>query len=235
MSLHPTPPVRPAVNIQSTTPPTKRTWRGETPEARVHKRQEQLMEAALTTFARHGIAKTTMRDICTEARLTERYFYEAFKSTDDAFDCVYTALKQQLVQRVAHALTDATPGVVSLGKAGLRAFYLFIKEDPRRAQIMLIDAFSANQHSAEKSRRTIGEYVDMIRTMTSTLYPEVPKTADLDMLASGLLGLAVQVGTVWARDGYKQSIDTVLSFNLYAWHGLEGWMAATRRKAAAAR
>jgi AcrR family transcriptional regulator len=219
------------VNIQSPPPPTKRSWRGESPEARVHKRKELLMESALTTFARHGIAKTTMRDICTEARLTERYFYEAFKSTDDAFDCVYTALRQQLVQRVAHALTDAPRGVVSLGKAGLRAFYLFIKEDPRRAQIMLIDAFTANQRSAEKSRRTISEYVDMIRAMASTLYPDLPKTTDLDMLASGLLGLAVQVGTVWARDGYQQSIDTVLSFNLYAWHGLEGWMTATGSKA----
>jgi len=209
------------MNTVSATSPATRSYKGASIEERRHQRRERLIDAALEVFARRGISKTTIRDICSEARLTERYFYESFKSTEEAFDAVYLHLKCQLVARVTEALSHAPQSVEQLASGGLRAFYVFLREDPRRAQIMLIDAFTANQRSQEKSKKAVREYIELVRQLAATLYPDLYKKLDFEMLAGGLLGMAIQVGMIWARSNYEKPIEEVLGYNLYAWQGLE--------------
>lgn len=213
----------------TSTPNVTRTWRGESADERRQQRRERFLEAALTSFAKHGIAKTTMRDICAEARLTERYFYESFGSTEQAFDVVYASLKGELVQRVTQALLSAPKDIESLAREGLRAFYTFIQEDRRRGQIMLIDAVSANQSSLARSRLAMREYVALMDHLADDLVPpEIRGRLDVEWLAWGLLGLAIQVGGMWIGDGMKRPVDEVLDYNLYAWRGLSDWLKAPR-------
>lgn len=207
-------------------PVVARNWRGESPEERRLQRRERLMEASLEAFSQHGIEKTTMRDICAQARLTERYFYESFRNTEDAFDAVYAMLKQELVERVSTALARAPLNIPQLARDGLAAFYNFIKEDPRRAQIMLIDAFYANRKTLDKSRDAVKEYVVIIDQLARRLYPNMPANFDVEMVAWGLIGMCIQVGTMWAASGFKQPLDKILDYNLYAWRGLESWIDA---------
>jgi AcrR family transcriptional regulator len=210
---------------RASTPTVTRPWRGESAEDRRLQRRERLLEAALNAFAQHGIAKTTMRDICGGARLTERYFYESFSSTEQAFDEVYAMLKVELVQRVAEALIKAPRNIESLAHDGLHAFYTFIQEDPRRGKIMLIDAVSANRFSLERSRSAVKEYVALIESLAVELLPiGTRQKLDVEWIAWGLLGMAIQVGAIWISDGMRKSVDEVLAYNLYAWRGLQGML-----------
>lgn len=180
------------------------------------------MDAAFEVFATLGLARVTMRDICAQARLTERYFYDSFRSTEEAFDAVHQRQEELLFARVAQAMMTAPRTIDGLARAGLRAFYEFIQEDPRRAQVLLIDAFSANQQSIDRSKKAVGQYVSMIEHLARELFPSLPSGIHMDMLVWGLLGMAIQVGTIWARDQFRQTIDEVLEYNLYAWQGLQG-------------
>ncbi|MFZ5525246.1 MAG: TetR/AcrR family transcriptional regulator [Pseudomonadota bacterium] len=211
--------------------PPSRAYRGESAEARRQQRHEKLLEGAFEAFAALGIARTTMRDICAQARLTDRYFYESFRNTEDAFDAVHRWQRELLLQRVAQAMKDSPRGVESIARAGLHAFYSFIKEDPRRAQVLLIDAFSANRQSAEKVQRSLEQYATLIAGIARSLYPRLKRGFNLEMLMWGLLGMAIQVGTVWARNGFKEPVDEVLEYNLYAWQGLETWVNRMARDA----
>ena len=47
------------------------------------------------------LSQATMRNICVEARLAERYFYENFANIGETFDAVYQQLTEQL-HRVLH-------------------------------------------------------------------------------------------------------------------------------------
>jgi AcrR family transcriptional regulator len=217
----------------SSAPHVTRPWRGESAQDRRQQRRARFMEAALTSFAKHGIAKTTMRDICAEARLTERYFYESFSSTDHAFELLYASLKSELVQRVTQALLTAPKDIENLAREGLRAFYTFIQEDGRRGKIMLIDAVSANQHSLERSRHAVKEYVALMDQLADGLVPPDRRDhLDVEWVAWGLLGLAIQVGTMWIGEGMKRPVDEVLDYNLYAWRGLQGWITSPASKTA---
>lgn len=227
--LIPLPRHRPTMKQQNVAAVATRNWRGESPEERRVQRRERLVEACIEVFGRLGAEKATIRDICAQARLTERYFYESFRSTEDAFDTVYAQLRQDLVDKVTTALAQAPMTIPDLASAGLRAFYTYIKEDRRRAQIILIDAFYANRKSANRSRTAIKEYVQMVDRLAKALYPELPPEFDVEMLAWGLVGMAIQVGTIWAISGFKKPIDAILSHNLYAWRGLQKWVEAYNR------
>lgn len=209
----------------STANNSSRVYRGASAEDRRRERHERLLEAALEAFARHGIARTTMRDICAVARLTDRYFYESFRNTEDAFDAVYQWQKAQLMARMSSAIESTPRSMMALAKAGLRAFYEFIKEDPRRAPVLLIDAFSANKQTLDKSRAAMGQYVTLINEVARELYPNMrQQDFNIEMMTWGLLGMTLQVGINWAQGGYKQPVDEVLAYNLYAWQGLEAWI-----------
>jgi AcrR family transcriptional regulator len=217
---------------ESTTPAV-RAYRGESAEDRRMQRREKLMEAAFDSFAKHGITKTTMRDICTAARLTDRYFYEVFRNTDDAFDAVHQWQREQLVSRIGLAVLKSPMDMMQMVRSGLREFYCFIKEDPRRAQVLLIDAFSANQQSVEKSQQAVHEYVTLMSNYARILFPKIKKGFNMEMLLWGMVGMVIQVGTFWARDGFKQPIEDVLDYNMYAWRGLDLWTTDMRGEAAA--
>lgn len=207
------------------TPPA-RIYRGETAEARQAQRRAKLLEAALDCFASRGVAHTTMRDICSQARLTDRYFYESFRNTKDAYEAVYTWQKDLLVAHVVSAMLKAPAHLLDQAQAGLAAFYGFLREDARRAHVLLIDGFTgAALPNAESTQEALAQYIPLIREAALRIYPRLKRGFDLDMMARGLLGMAVQVGTVWARGGYAQPLEEVVAYNLYAWRGLDLWVA----------
>ena len=202
-----------------------RTYRGETAQARREQRRTKLLEAALDCFATRGVAHTTMRDICSQARLTDRYFYESFRNIKDAYEAVYRWQKEQLVAQVAEAMSCAPTSLMDQAEAGLKAFYAFLREDARRAHVLLIDGFTgAALPHVESTQEALSQYIPLIREAALRIYPRIKRDFDIDMMARGLLGMATQVGSVWARSGYAQPLEEVVSYNLYAWRGLNGWV-----------
>lgn len=213
------------MSTQADVAPPSRTYRGESAEARREQRRTKLLEAALDCFASRGVAHTTMRDICSQARLTDRYFYESFRNTKDAYEAVYTWQKDMLVANVGAAMTVAPVTLLGQAEAGLRAFYAFLREDARRAHVLLIDGFTgAALPHVESTQEALAQYIPLIRAAALRIYPRIGRGFDIDMTARGLLGMATQVGSVWAKSGYAQPLDEVVSYNLYAWRGLGNWV-----------
>ena len=204
-------------------PAAPRTYRGASAEDRRLDRQARFREAAFEAFARLGIAHTTMRDICVQARLSDRYFYESFESTEHAFNAVYQWQRQMLLERIGTALQEAPKNVPDLARAGLGAFYAFLQEDLRRARLV-VDAFGASQHSADKSREAVAQYVVMIGQLGDVLYPQTRDRLNTEMVVSSLVSMAIQVAKVWANQGFKQPIDELVDYNLFAWRGLHDWL-----------
>lgn len=204
---------------------TKRTYGGVSGEERSRQRREKLLEAGLLVFGTLGYEKATMRDICAHARLAERYFYENFANIGETFDAVYQQLTQQLHQTMSTAMAKvADAPALDQAAAGLRAFYTFIKEDPRRAQIMLLDAPMMGHNNILQKGATIGNHAAFIAQMIRQRYPDLPKSVNMNLVTTGLIGLAVQTGITWYHGKFQESVDHMVEHNLYAWHGLTGWL-----------
>jgi len=83
--------------------------------------RQALMDSALELFIQKGFSKTSIEDIVQKARVTRGALYHHFKSKEEIFVKVYTALVEQLVEVIETEIKDIDdPWEKAL--AGCRAF-----------------------------------------------------------------------------------------------------------------
>lgn len=192
---------------------------------RRRERQRKLIAAALEIFGTRGYHLATVRDVCAEAGLTERYFYESFKTLGELFDAVYAELRGQLQQRIMGAVIQQgvqSNNALALGEATLRAWYKFLQDDPRAARIMLIDAVSVSENGMRGAEAAINEFAGMYRTFVSMLYPDIESAGfDMDLIVAGLTGTAIYIAKHWVRAGFKQPLEEVIMHNMAMYRSLD--------------
>ncbi len=83
---------------------TGRTYGGESLADRQAKRRQKFMAAGHELFGTVGFRQTTVRLLCKQAELTDRYFYESFDSIEDLLAAVYQQAIEQLQRQVLAAV-----------------------------------------------------------------------------------------------------------------------------------
>jgi AcrR family transcriptional regulator len=213
-----------------------RRYGGASADERKAQRRERLIEAGFVVFGRDGYLKTTMRLVCAQARLSERYFYESFESTEALFRTVHRreSAKSWTVMQAEIAASGAVTGVEMM-RAGMRAFFRHIKEDPRRAQILLTDAVTGGMADPQRLGTLLSKFADVVRDRLLARYPEMRQELVIDYVAGGLSGLIIQVGSVWVSRGFDTSVELVAEHVVYVWRGLHLWLeeASLAKRAAA--
>lgn len=208
-----------------TTPSSARRYAGASAQERQQQRRERLLDAALDVFGREGFRNSTMRLICAQARLTERYFYESFATVEEVYTTVHRRLSAEVGQRIMTAVVVA-PGddPVSQTRAGLRVFFEYIQQDPRRAQILLVDAVTTGLTNPRNLNAKVSQYADLLRERFRQRYAQLPPDLDIDLVVGGFVGMVVHTATVWYERGFDASVDTLVDHNVYAWLGLHQWL-----------
>jgi AcrR family transcriptional regulator len=223
------------MNTSSATPdpgprsasPKRRSYKGLSPDQRSQQRREKLLEASIQVFGTLGLRQTTMRDICHEARIAERYFSEHFANASEAYEAAFKSISEQALAAVGMAMIQAPLTTRDVATAGLAAFFQFVKEDPRRAQIMLIDASSYWSDVTIRSNPELNKHAWMMRHFAEMIYPELPvKRIDLEIIGSALIGASLQSCLTWAQGGFKQPAKTVIRHLMFIWDGLDAWFRA---------
>lgn len=212
------------------TPPGKpvhRRYGGISAEERLQQRRERLLAAAFDVFGIHGYKGATMRLICAQARLTERYFYECFSSVDEVFRAVHEQLTKELVVQIVTSLPgDPNGDPVALARGGLRVFFEYIKADPRRARILLIDAMSLGLTNPQIANSRASWYAGLLEQRLKARYAHLPADLEVELVASGFLGLVIHTASVWAQHGFVTPVDSMVNHTAYGWAGLHQWLSS---------
>jgi AcrR family transcriptional regulator len=209
-----------------------RSYGGVGAQERRQQRRQKFIDAGLQVLGTRGLPHTTMRDLCAEARLTDRYFYESFRRVEDVFQAVHAELTNQLIALLSAAMLPipAPMAMDQMAEAGLRAFFGFVQEDPRRARILLIDALSQRFSTARKGDIDFDAfnetaYVELLRVLFGLMYPAaVELDLDVELVAKTLIGMTVYSGAAWAHDGFDKSLDDMVRYSQFAWRGLDAWI-----------
>jgi AcrR family transcriptional regulator len=209
------------VENSSISPPHKRRYGGVLPEERQRARHDKLIEGALEVFGTKGFHAATVREVCMAAHLTERYFYESFKSLTDLFRAVYEHLRALLMAETMQVLASADRSPLGLMEPALRVYLHFFQVDRRRGRIMLVDALGIDSEVARLSGETARDYSGLLKAHLSTLMADRPDLdISLDLLADGLIGLNVMLAARWMNDGFVEPIDKVIRTNMVPYRGL---------------
>lgn len=194
------------------TPPPRprRNFRGMSLAERQAQRRVLLMDAALELYGRQGFFAVTVRDVCVEAGLTERYFYESFKNSEQLFEVVYNQQVEALEQQVKQAFLQVPQSVDSWIDAILAAFLTALKNDPRMARIVFIDStFMREVHGS--ALHAINRFDVLTQQALELVLPSLAdQPTQLSLLASGLNGFVLQLMVRWVLNDYRDREEDLL-------------------------
>lgn len=212
-----------------------RTYGGVGPEERKAERRKRLLDAALVVFGEHGFHQATVRQVCVEARLTERYFYESFKSMGELFTTLYAQLDREMMDATIAALAGSAHEPMALAEAALRAFFSYIQHNPARARVLLIDALTVNARTVNAANDVVRDYSDLVRQFVKLFYPDLPALKiELGLAVAGLVGATIHIATHWARGGFKKPLEQVVDNGMMQFRGLNLWYLQRKSQQAAA-
>lgn len=204
---------RTRVNPQDPSPAgtTGRRYAGVDPQERQRQRKVKLIKAALVVFGEQGYHQSTVRDVCKQAQLTSRYFYESFDSMEALFRAVYSDVSRQLLQVTVAALSQCPPTPTAMAEVALRAFLEFIRADPRRARLTLLDALNVGEGMNSLANKASQDFAQLVGGFMQQFFPNLGAIGlSAHTLADGLVGACNRIATQWAAEQCQTPIEDVL-------------------------
>ncbi|MBX7097142.1 MAG: TetR/AcrR family transcriptional regulator [Myxococcaceae bacterium] len=188
-----------------------RTYGGVDPEARAAERREKLLAAGRQLFGARGYHQATVKQLCTAAGLTERYFYESFENTEALLLAVYRRIIEQLRERTLLAVAQVPPEPEAMARAALTAYFRSIRDDAHAARLMLMEVLGVSPRVDQAYRTTMADFADLLLELARPLLPggRLPK-GDEGLVATGLVGAAVHIAFRWLLTGCEQPLEVVV-------------------------
>jgi AcrR family transcriptional regulator len=181
-----------------------RPYRGVSATDRRSRRRQQLLDAGLQLFGTQGIAAVGIVDVCAEAGLTKRYFYENFASIDALADAVFEHVTGNLVAAVVPAIEA---GAGRDPRPALSVYTRALLSDPRVVRLLAV----------ESQAGPLKKYRDGFPTRAVELWfafaaddDAPPPPHELRLRAYGFIGAAQQIGIAWLDGNLPLSIDEVI-------------------------
>jgi AcrR family transcriptional regulator len=182
-----------------------RPYRGVSATDRRAQRRQRLIDAGLELFGTLGVAGVGIVDICAEAGLTKRYFYENFASIDTLADAVFEYVTGNLVAAVAPAIEL---GAGRDPRPALTVYASALLSDPRVVRLLAV----------ESQAGPLKKYRDEFPTRAVELWfafaadddDALPPPKELRLKAYGFIGAALQIGIAWLDGQLPLTMDEIV-------------------------
>lgn len=200
-----------------------RIYGGENLEERRTRRRQQFLDAGLQVFGTLGYRAATVRILCKQAELTDRYFYESFDTTEDLLMGVYLQQCEALEKCVIAALTrtDGGSDFMTAIEAGLDAVFAHVS-DSRVARVIWIEVMGVSPRVDKMYNDTMDGFGNLVMAVARQRFQDLG-TEDQDeirMVGLALAGAVSQCVLHWLLGGYRESKATMVSATSRVFRGL---------------
>lgn len=201
---------------------TGRPYAGESPDERVLRRRKQFLEAGLELFGSIGYRATTVRILCKQAKLTDRYFYESFTSTEDLLVEVYRNCLDELQRKVLQAISAerVEANLENVVHDGLDSFFAGI-EDARAARVIWLEILGISPRVDQIYNAGINSFASLFLGLARNLFPRWKiNDEEGQIVALAVIGAVSQSAMAWLLSDYKASRKTMVSATSRVFLGL---------------
>ncbi len=172
-----------------------RPYGGVSAEERVAARRQKLLDAGLQLFGTRGYTATGVKDICREAGVTDRYFYESFRDSEALFLAVFDRLVDGLFVTVAEAVVDAGAEPEPQLRSAIGTFVRALAEDPRKARVIFAEAAAAGPAAGAHMRTILRRFTDLVAATARRHLGDDVSDEQIRILALSLVGTLERVIT----------------------------------------
>jgi AcrR family transcriptional regulator len=174
-----------------------RTYGGVSGADRKAERRARLLEAGLELLGRDGWNATTVRAVCAEAGLTERYFYESFTNRDRMLEAIFDRVAGEAATAVLAAVEAAPHDARAKSRAAIGSFVELLTEDPRRARAMLIESIGSPVLERRREE-SIRNFAALLSEQARGFYgAEAVSERDAELTALALVGGLSELLVAW--------------------------------------
>ena len=124
-------------------------------------KHEQILRAAIKTFARKGFYNTRISDIAKEANVADGTIYLYFKNKDILLVSLFEESMNQIIQMVNERLSSITDPIEQL-RAFIKIHFELIKKDKFLAEVISVELRQSNKFIKEYKNIKFKEYLNII-------------------------------------------------------------------------
>jgi AcrR family transcriptional regulator len=169
---------------------------GVSARARVAARRDRLLAAGLELFGTQGYLHTTIDQVCAEAGLTKRYFYESFRSCEDLLGALVRSLWVEAAQRGMTAVETEPAGVDAQIRQGIGAVVDYYTGDLRRGRVAFLEAVGISDRIEVQRREYVGLFTTLLQSYAAELLGElIPPERTMRLNAGALVGAGSELVT----------------------------------------
>lgn len=182
-----------------------RTYGGLSPEQRHRQRHQQFLAAGLELFGTTGFRQTTVRSLCKQAKLTDRYFYECFGSQEKLLMAVYENCMVRLTKNVLASMrnTYRQEGAASAMRHSLDTYFKEL-EEPRVARICMVELEGISPEVDQLYNQYIRSFARILNALADFAFPGWAATQDeREVIGISLVGALRQSTTNWLMSDYR--------------------------------
>lgn len=192
-----------------------RTIRGLDADQRREHRREQLLTSAFELFARDGYANTSIEQICQNAFVGNKAFYETFDSKEDCYVALLRQVAERIENQAVEVLSNATDDDDETVHRLLSAFAHALVDDPRVAVVAFGECAGISprvERQRRENRRWTAAFIEELWRRR-----EFPTgTVDYRALAVLTVGGLFEAVADWLHDRESNgaappSIDTLIA------------------------
>ena len=129
-----------------------RSYRGVSAADRRTERRARLVAAGIELLGTRGAAGVSIAEVCAEAALTKRYFYEGFASYEEFAAAVVAEAADIFADRVGKLVADS---VELTSRVTTAAMVRTLVGDPRLVRLLVVEPFGADGSLADQRRLLI--------------------------------------------------------------------------------
>lgn len=203
----------------------KRIYAGLDLTTRKAERKIRFIEAGIKIIGTNGYRSATLRALCSEAGLTERYFYESFSSTEALFLAVLDHLTLDFKTRLRALIKTHTnqqnsqpqskiqniADQTDLARLALRLYFTEV-QNPVFARITLIEVLGMSPTVDQKYIENTREFSILVTQIIRAIEPNIRiEPQDEDIVGTALVGSVITAATGWMLQGYPYSIEQMVN------------------------
>jgi AcrR family transcriptional regulator len=191
----------------------RRIYGGISAEEREIARKQRFIDAGKTVFGKLGFQAAGVRDVCTEAGLTERYYYEAFGSMPKLFEAVYLEALDDLRQVLEETALRLPEDPGTQLRSVIRTYFELMKRDRCLARILILEIYGAAPAVNNLYELGVRQFAAQIERIVAS--SALTKPLDGNLVAIALVGATSALAMNWYLSGYKQPVS-VMAENCFA-------------------
>ncbi|WP_250906932.1 TetR/AcrR family transcriptional regulator [Nonomuraea sp. NEAU-A123] len=166
------------------------------------------MTAAYTLYAKPGFAATTIERLCSEARISNRAFYECFGGREELLQALHERCVEESLAVVAKALQEAPATLDDRVRAGIRTYIEFATADWRRARIMHLEVRRSGDVLTASRQRAVDSFARLVEEAAAE-FPQ-PAQPNRRLVALGAIGALQELLIEWLLAEEPPTIDELV-------------------------